>query len=86
MNPHMVEILLNNLFSNAVNHNIGNGFINITIEQDKLTICNSGLNKALDNEAIFSRFVKGNSASHGLGLAIVKRFRFTSPANPVHLL
>ncbi len=73
MNPHMVEILLNNLFSNAVNHNIGNGFINITIEQDKLTICNSGLNKALDNEAIFSRFVKGNSASHGLGLAIVKQ-------------
>lgn len=73
MNLHLAEILLNNLLSNAVNHNIGNGYININVDQDKLTICNTGLNKPLNNESIFNRFVKGNSASHGLGLAIVKQ-------------
>ena len=73
MDPHLAEILLNNLFSNAVNHNIGNGYININVDKDKLTICNTGLNKPLNNETIFNRFVKGNSASHGLGLAIVKQ-------------
>lgn len=73
MNLHLAEILLNNLLSNAVNHNVGNGFININADQDKVTICNTGLNKALDSKTIFNRFVKGNSASHGLGLAIVKQ-------------
>lgn len=73
MNPNLAGILLNNLLSNAVNHNIENGYVNITIEQDKLTICNTGLNNSLDNETIFNRFVKGNPASHGLGLAIVKQ-------------
>ena len=73
MNHHLAGILINNLLSNAVNHNIGNGDINITINQDKVSICNTGLYKALNDETIFNRFVKGNSASHGLGLAIVKQ-------------
>ncbi len=73
MNLQLAEILLNNLFSNAVNHNIKNGFINIIATQDKITISNTGLDKALDKESIYNRFVKGNSTSHGLGLAIVKQ-------------
>jgi signal transduction histidine kinase len=73
MNLQLAEILLNNLFSNAINHNIKNGFINIHATEDKLTICNTGLDEALDNESVYNRFVKGNSASHGLGLAIVKQ-------------
>jgi signal transduction histidine kinase len=73
INLHLAEILLNNLLSNAVNHNIESGEINITINQDKVSICNTGLNMALDDKTIFNRFVKGNSASHGLGLAIVKQ-------------
>ncbi len=73
MNLYLAEILLNNLLSNAVNHNIKNGHINIKADQDEIAICNTGSANELDDETIFNRFVKGNSASHGLGLAIVKR-------------
>jgi len=73
MNPQLAEILLNNLLSNAVNHNFKNGYVNIKADQNELTFCNTGLASVLDNETIFNRFVKGDSKSHGLGLAIVKQ-------------
>lgn len=73
MNLQLAEILINNLLSNAVNHNVKNGYVNINADQNEITICNTGLAKVLDNETIFNRFVKGNSASYGLGLAIVKQ-------------
>lgn len=73
MNLYLAEILLNNLLSNAVNHNIKNGHINIKADQDEIAICNTGSANEFDDETIFNRFVKGNSASHGLGLAIVKQ-------------
>jgi signal transduction histidine kinase len=73
MKIQLVEILINNLISNAVNHNIVNGFIAILIEKDEFKICNSGSQNQLNNETIFQRFIKGNSKSPGLGLAIVKQ-------------
>ncbi len=73
MNLYLAEILLNNLLSNAVNHNIKNGHINIKADQNGIAICNTGSANELDDETIFNRFVKGNSASHGLGLAIAKQ-------------
>lgn len=73
MNIQLAEILINNLFSNAVNHNINKGFITIAIEKNEFKICNTGTPNQLNNETIFQRFIKGNSKSHGLGLAIVKQ-------------
>lgn len=73
MNPHLAEILVNNLLSNALNHNQAGGSIQITIHDKELKICNTGVPNSLDTEAVFQRFVKGNSRSHGLGLAIVKQ-------------
>ena len=73
MNMHLAGILLNNLLSNAVNHNINNGSITVTAEQNEIKFCNTGDANELNDETIFNRFVKGNSKSHGLGLAIVKQ-------------
>ena len=73
MNMHLAGILLNNLMSNAVNHNINNGSITVTAEQNEIKFCNTGDANELNDETIFNRFVKGNSKSHGLGLAIVKQ-------------
>jgi signal transduction histidine kinase len=73
MNLNLAGILINNLLSNAVNHNIDNGTIRITVDQNEMTICNTGTVNELTDETIFNRFVKGNSKSYGLGLAIVKQ-------------
>ena len=73
MNMHLAGILINNLLSNAVNHNINNGSISIIAEQNEIHFCNTGVANELSDETIFNRFVKGNSKSHGLGLAIVKQ-------------
>jgi signal transduction histidine kinase len=73
MNMHLAEILISNLLSNAVNHNVDNGSINITASQQEIKFCNTGAANELSNETIFNRFVKGNSKSYGLGLAIVKQ-------------
>jgi two-component system, OmpR family, sensor kinase len=73
MNMHLAGILINNLLSNAVNHNINNGSISIIAEQNEVHFCNTGVANELSDETIFNRFVKGNSKSHGLGLAIVKQ-------------
>ena len=73
INLQLAEILINNLFSNAVNHNIDSGSVYISIHGNGFKICNSGMPGNLNDETIFNRFVKGNSKSHGLGLAIVKQ-------------
>ena len=73
MNIQLAEILVNNLLSNAINHNFNHGSIHITAGQNEIVFCNTGADNALSEETIFNRFVKGNSKSHGLGLAIVKQ-------------
>lgn len=73
MNIHLAGIFINNLLSNAVNHNINNGSISIMADQNEIKFCNTGDANEVTDETIFNRFVKGNSKSHGLGLAIVKQ-------------
>ncbi len=73
MDPTLAGILISNLLSNAINHNIEHGNLTITIEQNKLMFCNTGPSNTLTNDTIFNRFVKGNSKSYGLGLSIVKQ-------------
>ncbi len=77
MSPELVDILLNNLLTNAVKYNSINGNIYIEISKSELKICNSGASNKLTNETIFNRFTKENSQSYGLGLAIVKQICVT---------
>jgi signal transduction histidine kinase len=72
MNRQLAGLLVNNLLSNAVNHNIKGGTIQIFIQEKKLKICNTGEKNSLTDDTIFNRFIKGNSKSSGLGLSIVK--------------
>jgi signal transduction histidine kinase len=73
INPFLADILLNNLLSNAINHNIENGKIVIKISKSQLQISNTGNDNSLSNDNIFDRFSKENSKSYGLGLSIVKK-------------
>jgi signal transduction histidine kinase len=74
INKDLLDILLNNLFSNATRHNIENGSIHIIVDNSSLSIRNTGNPPALDPLRIFQRFYKSvaNSESNGLGLSIIK--------------
>jgi len=72
VSKYLMDILLNNLFSNAIRHNIDHGSLIISVTDDSLTIQNSGAVLSTE-EHIFERFQKGKkSEGTGLGLAIVK--------------
>src|SRR5258708_3051321 len=77
LEPHktLIEILLGNLLSNAIRHNIPNGSIEITLKAKELTIRNSGRPSSLDTNKLFQRFQKESpdANSIGLGLEIVKK-------------
>lgn len=73
VSKYLVDILLNNLFSNAIRHNISGGTINIYLTEEQLTFQNTGAARPLAGDRIFDRFQKGNnSEGAGLGLTIVK--------------
>lgn len=74
MDPLIADVLINNLLSNAINHNVENGTISITTSENRLIIENTTAEQAIDTREIFKRFKKGKSKvnSSGLGLAIVK--------------
>ena len=74
-NPFLIEILVNNLFLNAIRHNILNGSVTITTTKNSLTFTNTGVNTSLDTQKLFNRFSKSNPSKqgNGLGLAIVKK-------------
>ncbi len=66
---YLVDILLNNLLSNAVRHNIKGGRINIRLDASHLVVENTSPQPALDETKIFERFEKGK-ASEGMGLGL----------------
>jgi signal transduction histidine kinase len=74
-NKELMELLLNNLFSNATRHNYENGTIHITLRQDKLCIANTGHPAALNRKHLFQRFYNpsNSSTSNGLGLAVIQQ-------------
>ena len=79
MNEVLAEVLISNLFSNAVRYNVDGGFIKCTISDGSLTISNSGVPLKTDPELLFRRFHKlgDNPQSVGLGLSIVKKITDT---------
>ncbi|MBK0368525.1 sensor histidine kinase [Flavobacterium agrisoli] len=74
-NAALVEVLLNNLFLNAIRHNEKNGSISICIEDNILQFRNTGSDVTILKEDVFNRFSKANPSSKGsgLGLAIIKK-------------
>jgi signal transduction histidine kinase len=75
MNETLAQILISNLITNAIKHNIKNGSIEITLLENELIVANTG--SALTNhpKTLFERFKKDkvNAESLGLGLSIVKK-------------
>lgn len=74
-NPVLTEILISNLFLNAVKHNINDGQITITLTNNKLVFTNSGQMQPLNTDKLFNRFSKANPSEQGtgLGLSIIKK-------------
>ncbi len=74
MNPLLVDILVNNLLSNALRHNIEKGKIIISSENQEITISNTSEQPEMDVSRLFRRFSKQatSSESNGLGLAIAQ--------------
>ncbi|ASZ14988.1 HAMP domain-containing histidine kinase [Chitinophaga pendula] len=73
-NKILIEILVNNLLTNAIRHTAENTSIKISLTPHLLSISNPGP-VALRQEQIFRRFATASSLSPGtgLGLAIVKQ-------------
>ncbi len=74
-NKALIEILLSNLLSNAIRHNIAHGFIQVILNGKEMIIRNSGKGSPLDQKKIFRRFHKEShdTESIGLGLEIVNK-------------
>lgn len=74
-NIYLWQLLVANLYMNAIKYNIPNGLIEISVRNKMLTISNTGKNTPLPSEKIFDRFYKQNTQTEGsgLGLAIAKK-------------
>lgn len=74
-NHILAEMLISNLFLNAINHNVQNGEIRVMLTMHNLTFSNTGAQDSLKTERMFERFSKSNPTSkgNGLGLSIIKK-------------
>ncbi|HNW75091.1 MAG TPA: HAMP domain-containing sensor histidine kinase, partial [Bacteroidales bacterium] len=75
MDPALAEILVNNLISNSIRHNLPGGEIRVSISENSLTIANTGEVLTADPSMLFERFRKSGKDpdSVGLGLSIVNK-------------
>lgn len=75
MNETMADMLISNLITNAIKHNVEKGTINIVLKENKLVVSNTGIPLVTSTNELFERFKKDNvnSESLGLGLSIVKK-------------
>ncbi len=73
-NPILVDIIISNLLTNAIKHNLPDGTISILLTEDKLLLKNTGNSLMKSPSKLFERFQKADDSakSVGLGLAIVK--------------
>jgi signal transduction histidine kinase len=97
MNEVMAEILLSNLITNAIKHNIEKGRIEIVLKNQQLVIRNTGAELKTRPTELFERFKKDSqgAASLGLGLSIVQKiceqnsfridYSFKAPMHIVYL-
>ena len=73
-NRSLLDMLINNLFGNAIIHNEEGGVLTIVLNNKEIAIYNSGDTPLPGGDRLFERFRKGEkSDSVGLGLAISKQ-------------
>ncbi len=74
IDPVLAEILISNLLSNAIRHNIAEGEINVILTDKTLSISNTCLEEVDESVNLFNRMVQRSKTkeSSGLGLNIVK--------------
>jgi signal transduction histidine kinase len=70
IHPMLCDILLNNLLSNAIRHNIPNGAMTISTTVNSVAISNSGIAEALPTDKIFLLFYKNGKDSEGAGVGL----------------
>lgn len=75
INPVLADVLISNLLTNAIKHNVEKGEINLKLTKNELMVSNTGAELKIDPLELFDRFKKDNvsSESLGLGLSIVKK-------------
>ncbi len=77
MSETLAEILIANLLQNAIRYNQegDEGYIDIRMEENELTISNPGAPLPIAPKQLFKRFKRSSSSEEGLGLglSIVKR-------------
>lgn len=80
MNVHLADVLLNNILSNATQHNYAGGFIEVVVNERLLKVSNSSRHVQIDPQGLFKRFFTSgnNSSGNGLGLSIIKRIADSS--------
>jgi signal transduction histidine kinase len=71
----LAEMLVTNLLSNAIRHNVEGGQMMVELTRHKLCVSNTGEPPEFPTDELFNRFKKSNQCadSIGLGLAIVKQ-------------
>jgi two-component system, OmpR family, sensor histidine kinase ArlS len=74
-NRSLIEVLISNLVSNAVRHNVPAGQIRIESSSGSLIIKNTGLPESLSPDKMYERFSRQKSSQEGvgLGLAMIRR-------------
>lgn len=72
-NSGLTEVLINNLFINAIRHTPAGGTVNVSLSKSRLEIRNSG-EQALDPGLLFKRFsrLSADNSGSGLGLSLVQ--------------
>ena len=75
IHPSLADILITNLLSNAIRHNVNGGEILISLTTRRLLVSNTGAPPQIPLDHVFERFKRSNTndESVGLGLAIVKQ-------------
>ncbi|MEO8413406.1 MAG: HAMP domain-containing sensor histidine kinase [Ginsengibacter sp.] len=75
INETLAEILIINLLTNAIKHNVDKGSVTIELHSKFLSVTNTGSEPGADPSIFFERFKKESLSndSLGLGLSIVKK-------------
>ncbi|MEO6720571.1 MAG: HAMP domain-containing sensor histidine kinase [Ferruginibacter sp.] len=75
-NRQLADVLVNNLFNNAIRYNQAGGLIVIELTSERLVISNTSDLKALDDKMLFQKFYRHTDTKqegNGLGLSITKQ-------------
>ena len=75
-NRQLADVLINNLFNNAIRYNMPDGLIIIEMTGERLMISNTSELTALDDKMLFQRFYRHTDSKqegNGLGLSITKQ-------------